>query len=61
MSIPRFEEEDEPMNVLSQCDPSEAPHLFGRSQMLAMKKTITSYDADSRCEINWFFAFDEEV
>ena len=29
--------------------------------MLAMKKTITSYDADSRCEINWFFAFDEEV
>ena len=49
------------INVLSQCDPTEAPHLFWRSQMLAVNKTITFYYADSRCDINWLFAFDGEV
>ena len=29
--------------------------------MLAMNKIITFYDTDSRCDINWLFAFDEEV
>ena len=52
---------DELMNVLSHWDPSEVPHLFGMSQMLAMNKTIAFYDTDSRRDINWLFAFDEKV